>query len=223
LLEIHRPKIDLENESINSNLAFFRIKKSAKLKLAINDCRLNILDLNDNMKSEVEIRFAARGDAELLSKLGRDTFHDAFVNHPLMPKADLELYLNEAFTIQQITSELNDTQAAFLLAEIDGQAVGYAKLVQDGCEPVLVTKNPVKLKRLYARREFIGAGIGAGLLSRCLDEAEKSGHDTIWLSVWEHNRRAQEFYRRWDFKPFGVIDFQLGNTMLTDILMQRPL
>lgn len=175
------------------------------------------------MKSEVEIRFAARGDAKLLAEIGRETFYDAFVNHPMMPKADLNLYLNEAFTIQQITSELSDTQAAFLLAEIDGQAVGYAKLVQDGCESLVVRKNPVKLKRLYARQEFIGTGIGAGLLSRCLDEANKNGHDTIWLSVWEHNLRAQEFYRRWDFKPFGVIDFQLGNTMLTDILMQRSL
>jgi ribosomal protein S18 acetylase RimI-like enzyme len=91
------------------------------------------------------------------------------------------------------------------------------------CEPGVVAKNPVNLKRLYVRQEFVGAGIGAGLLSRCLDEAGKSGRDTIWLTVWEHNQRAQGFYRKWDFKPCGVIDFQLGNTVLTDILMQRVL
>jgi GNAT superfamily N-acetyltransferase len=175
------------------------------------------------MKSEVEIRFATCGDAELLASLGRETFHDAFVNHPLMPEADLDIYLNEAFSIRQITSELNDTQSAFFLAEIDGQAVGYAKLIPDDGETVVVSKNPVKLKRLYARQEFVGAGVGAGLLSRCLDEARARGHDTIWLTVWEHNRRAQNFYRRWDFKQCGVVDFQLGNTMLTDILMQRSL
>jgi GNAT superfamily N-acetyltransferase len=175
------------------------------------------------VKSEVNIRFAAQEDAELLAKLGRETFHNAFVNHPLMPKADLELYLNEAFTVSQITSELNDPQAAFFLAEIDGQAVGYAKLITADWESGIVAKNPVKLKRLYVRQEFVGAGIGAGLLSRCLDEAQRSGRDTIWLSVWEHNRRAQEFYRKWDFKPCGVIDFQFGNTVLTDILMQRSL
>lgn len=175
------------------------------------------------MKSEVNIRFAAQEDAKLLAKLGRETFHDAFANHPLMPKGDLELYLNEAFTVSQITNEINDPQAAFLLAEINGQWVGYAKLIPAGWESGIAAKNPVKLKRLYVRQEFVGAGIGAGLVSHCLDEADKSGHDTIWLSVWEHNRRAQEFYRKWNFKPCGVIDFQLGNMVLTDILMQRSL
>jgi diamine N-acetyltransferase len=175
------------------------------------------------VKSDVNIRFAAQEDAELLAKLGRETFHDAFVNHPLMPKADLDLYLNEAFTVSQITAELNDRQATFLLAEMNGQAVGYTKLVAGVWEPSIVAKNPVKLKRLYVRQGFIGAGIGAGLLTYCLYEADKSGHDTIWLSVWEHNRRAQNFYRKWDFKPFGVIDFEFGNTVLTDILMQRSL
>lgn len=72
------------------------------------------------MKSDVKIRFAALEDAGLLAELGRGTLYDAFVNHPLMPKADLDLYLNEAFTVSQITAELNDPQAAFLLAEIEG-------------------------------------------------------------------------------------------------------
>ena len=178
---------------------------------------------NESMKSEVSIRFAALEDAELLAKLGRETLYDAFVSHPLMPKADLDLYLREAFAVSQITAELQDPQSAFLLAEIDGQAVGYAKLVADEREAGIAAKNPVKLKRLYARRQFIGKGVGASLLFRCLGEAVRNGHDTIWLTVWEHNERAQRFYRQWDFKQCGVIDFQFGNTVLTDIVMQKCL
>lgn len=173
------------------------------------------------MKSEVIIRFAAQEDAELLAKLGRETFYDAFVNNPMMPKVDLDVYLGEAFTVSQITDEINEPHAAFLLAEINGQAVGYAKLIPSGLESVVVAKNSVKLKRLYVRQKFIGAGIGAGLLSRCLDEAKRGGYQTIWLTVWEHNKKARDFYRKWNFKPCGVINFQFGNTMLTDILMQR--
>lgn len=172
------------------------------------------------MKSEVNIRFAAHEDAELLAKLGRETFYDAFVNHPMMPKADLDLYLSEAFTVSQITNELSEPHAAFLLAEINGQAVGYAKLIPSDFES-LVAKNAVKLKRLYARQQFIGAGVGAGLLSRCLDAARSSGYETIWLTVWEYNKKAQNFYQKWGFKPCGVIDFQFGNAVLTDILMRR--
>ena len=175
------------------------------------------------MRSEITIRFAAPEDAGLLAQLGRETFHDAFVNHPLMPKKELDCYLNEAFTISQISNELNDPQATFLLAETNCQAIGYAKLIPSGWGTSIVGQNPVKLKRLYAGQEFIGAGVGAGLLARCLDEAQSSGHDTIWLSVWEHNQRAQDFYLKWGFQPCGNFDFQLGNAVLTDILMQRPI
>jgi GNAT superfamily N-acetyltransferase len=175
------------------------------------------------MRIESTIRFASQEDAEMLAKLGRETFYDAFVNHPLMPKADLELYLKEALSVSQIIGELDEPRSAFLLAEIDGQAVGYAKLVADERKPELSAENPVKLKRLYARQEFIGRGIGAGLLVRCLDEAGKNGHDAIWLTVWEHNQRAQDFYRRWDFEVCGTIDFLFGNATLTDIVMQRLL
>lgn len=173
------------------------------------------------MKSEINIRFASQEDAKLLAKLGRETFHDAFVSHPLMPLADLELYVREAFSVSQIKGELNEPQSAFLLAEIDGQAVGFAKLVADEWKPEVLAANSVKLKRLYVRQDFIGIGIGAALMSRCLDEARNREHDAIWLTVWEHNKRARDFYRKWDFEPCGTIDFQFGNTTLTDILMQR--
>ena len=184
---------------------------------------MNILVLNKTDEIKASIRFAIREDAELLARLGRKTFHDAFVNYPQMPGADLELYLSEAFTISQITNELNEPQGTFLLAEIDGQAVGYAKLVTGERERDIIGKNPVKLKRLYNRQEFVGAGIGSCLLSHCLDEAGEKGHDTIWLSVWEHNQRAQAFYRKWNFKSCGIIVFQFGSTLLTDVLMQRSL
>lgn len=94
------------------------------------------------MKMENNIRFAAQEDAEGLAKLGRETFYDAFVNHPLMPKDDLELYLKDAFSVSQITGELGEPQSAFLLAEIDGQAVGYAKLVADEWKPDVSAEIP---------------------------------------------------------------------------------
>lgn len=45
------------------------------------------------MKSEITIRLAGFEDAEMLTGLGRKTFHDAFVDHPLMPTDNLNMYL----------------------------------------------------------------------------------------------------------------------------------
>ena len=78
----------------------------------------------------------------MLAELGRKTFYDAFVSHSLMPKADLELYLKDAFSVSQITGELNESQSTFLLAEIDGQAVGYAKLIAEDGKPKVLAENP---------------------------------------------------------------------------------
>lgn len=175
------------------------------------------------MKPEITIRLAAPEDAGQLAELGRETFHDAFVSHPLMPTADLNAYLTETFTVRRMAGELQDPGVFFLLAETAGKPAGYAKLAAQLRTPGIRGNNPIKLHRLYSKKEFIGAGIGAGLITRCLQETADRGHDTIWLTVWEHNLRAQAFYRKWNFEPGGLIDFRLGQSTLTDVLMQREI
>lgn len=169
----------------------------------------------------IKIRFATAEDAELLAKLGRETFRDAFAGNPLMPQDDLRIYLDSAFTVSQITSELNNAKTIFLLAEIDGETVGYAKLECGVTTGGVSGKNPIKLKRLYNKQEFIGFGVGAALMKYCLKEAESLNHDTIWLTVWKHNEIAQNFYRKFNFEECGTFDFQLGETTFLDIVMER--
>lgn len=173
------------------------------------------------MNKNIKIRLAEEKDAQLLAELGRETFHDAFVENPLMPQDDLQLYMKSAFTVEQITLELEDPKTMFFLAEIEGEAVGYAKLERDVTTKGVTGKNPIKLKRLYNKQKFIGFGIGASLMKHCLEESAKLKHDTIWLTVWQHNLSAQNFYHKWNFEECGVFDFQLGETVCIDKVMQR--
>ena len=69
----------------------------------------------------------------------------------------------------------------------------------------------------------IGSGVGAALMWACIDAAQLRGHRTLWLGVWEHNLRAQEFYRKWNFQEVGTHVFQLGEDPQTDLLMQRKI
>ncbi|MDQ3134757.1 MAG: GNAT family N-acetyltransferase, partial [Acidobacteriota bacterium] len=80
---------------------------------------------------------------------------------------------------------------------------------------------PVELVRLYVGRDWLGRGVGAALMGGCLDEARRGRHKTLWLGVWEHNQRAQAFYRRWDFREVGTHIFQLGSDAQTDLLLER--
>ena len=180
-------------------------------------------EISKIIENQVEIRYAAGQDAEFLASFGRRTFHAAFAAEPGNSPADMAKYEDEAFSVNILSEELADPKAVFLIAEIQRKAIGYAKLLLDSREPEIRAENTVELVRLYAATEFIGKGIGAALMRACLDEAAKWKRETIWLGVWEHNLRAQAFYRKWNFQKVGSHIFQLGADAQIDILMERPI
>lgn len=168
---------------------------------------------------DVLIRRANSGDALLLAEFGARTFSETFAkdNTP----EDMEAYLASSFNVIVQTEELADPESIFLIAEIDGVPAGYAKLHSG--EPLEEIKGakPIELVRLYVSREWLGRGVGEGLMRACIEEAREAGHETIWLGVWEKNARAQAFYRKWNFREVGEHPFPLGADIQRDILMAR--
>jgi GNAT superfamily N-acetyltransferase len=166
------------------------------------------------------IRRAASDDADLLTELGARTFSETFAadNTP----EDMAAYLESSFTHEQLRAELDDSRSTFLIAEIDGVAVGYAKLHSGEASKSVQGDKPMELVRLYASAEWLGRGVGKALMQACISEAHHQGYRTLWLGVWEHNSRARAFYDKWEFREIGKHIFQLGADRQTDILMERP-
>lgn len=165
------------------------------------------------------IRRGKLDDSELLAELGARTFAETFAldNTP----ENMAAYLAVAFSPAQLAADLVDPCCVFQIAETEGAAVGYAML-RTGAAPEQITgEHPIELVRLYVSRDSLGSGVGAALMQACIDEAKRGGHQTLWLGVWEHNIRAQEFYLKWNFREVGTHLFQLGNDPQTDLLMQR--
>lgn len=174
-----------------------------------------------SFNSHPTIRRGTLQDTELLADLGARTFSETFAvdNTP----ENMAAYLAAAFAPEQIAADLADPRCVFQIAEADGLALGYAML-RSGTAPDQVTgERPIELVRLYVSRDSLGSGVGAALMQASIDESRQRGHDTIWLGVWEHNIRAQMFYRKWNFSEVGTHLFQLGNDPQTDLLMQRRL
>lgn len=167
------------------------------------------------------IRRATVEDAALLTELAARTFYDAFaaMNKP----ENLQAYMAQAFSVPQLTAELGDPRASFLLAEVDGTLAGYAKLCAGDAPRCITGPQPIELVRLYVAQQYLGAGVGNDLMRACLDKARKLGYQTIYLGVWEHNARAQAFYFRWNFTVVGSHVFQMGDEPQIDWLMQRAL
>jgi ribosomal protein S18 acetylase RimI-like enzyme len=167
------------------------------------------------------IRRGTLEDAALLSDLGARTFSETFAadNTP----EDLAAYMATSFNVAQQTAELEDPASTFLIAEVDGDAAGYARLHAGEPAKGVEGANPVELVRLYVSRDWLGRGLGEQLMRACIDEARQAEHETIWLGVWERNARAQAFYRKWNFRTVGEHIFPLGSDLQRDIVMERPL
>ena len=171
--------------------------------------------------SQESIRRATERDADLLSELGAKTFYEAFAtqNTP----ENMSAYLAATFGVAKQRDELADPQNTFLIVENDGVAVGYAHLRAAKPPASVSDPNAIELVRLYVSSTFQGGGVGARLMDACFTHAQQAGHKTIWLGVWEHNTRAQAFYRRLNFSKVGEHAFQLGADRQLDWLMERPL
>jgi len=172
---------------------------------------------------QIDIRRATSDDAKSLTDLSYTTFWDAFAHHPKNAPDDLAHYMRQAFSVEQIADELNDPRAVFLVAEIEGELAGYAKLVCDHIEPGISAEKPIELNRLYSQQKFLGQGVGQTLMDACFDLARENGFDTIWLGVWEYNPRAQRFYEKNGFREVGSHTFVLGSDPQTDLLMQKEI
>jgi GNAT superfamily N-acetyltransferase len=58
-----------------------------------------------------------------------------------------------------------------LIAEAQGETAGYAKLNFGEAPIVIAAKKSVEIVRFYARKQWIGQGVGSRLMAACLDEA----------------------------------------------------
>lgn len=173
------------------------------------------------MRITPQIRAATVADAQTLAELAARTFYDAFAD--MNTAENMKAYMAKAFTVEQLTSELSDPRAKFLLAESEGAIVGYAKLLTGEIPACITGQNPIELVRLYVDKNCLGAGVGNDLMQASMDEARSLGHRTIYLGVWEHNHRAQSFYFRWNFRVVGSHIFQMGTDAQMDWLMERDL
>ena len=167
------------------------------------------------------LRPATLADAAALAELGAATFVDTFGAQNRASDVAAHLAAHFGPTIQE--REIADPHGGFLLAERGGALVGYARTLDAPVPAVVGTARARELARLYVRQAFLGAGIGATLMRRVLDDAHAAGHEALWLGVWEHNQRARRFYEQWRFREVGELPYVLGDDVQRDLVLALAL
>lgn len=162
-------------------------------------------------------------DAEKLALLGSETFWQAYRSESALEAKYIRAYMARAFSVQQLTAELNCSKTEFVLASKGMEDIGYAKLVFGNSHESLSGKKPMEIARIYVSISHWRKGIGSELLSRCFELARSAGCDSVWLGVWRSNKRAISFYEKHHFKIVGVVEFDLASSLQKDHVMERVL
>jgi len=164
-------------------------------------------------------RDATVADAALLAEIGARTFTATF-GHLYSP-ANLARFLTN-HTPERWAAVL-DAGSAARLAEVGGDAVGYARVGPLTFEVDMAGRPGLQLYQLYVDGPYHGTGIAADLLEWAAGAARARGAADLWLSVFVDNPRARAFYARRGFVEVMPYTFMVGDHADADIICRRRL
>ena len=171
--------------------------------------------------SKIEICSASPADAVALAQVGTSSFRDAYAAHS--SSADVEKHLTEHFAADAVRDVLADGHCTYYLATVDGLPAGLARVRMAACPVPGGDDNALELQQLYVLADMQRHGLGRRLIQRVVEHAEANSAKGIWLSAWEFADWATRFYSSVGFAEIGRVEFKLGATLYTDLLMWRPL
>jgi ribosomal protein S18 acetylase RimI-like enzyme len=167
---------------------------------------------------EIQIRLVSVKEVAELKALARTAFAQTFTDHN-QPE-NVEKYLDESFTIEKLTEELNNKNSQFFFALVNDQPVGFLKVNVGDAQTELKDGDGMELQRIYVLQDYHGKSVGQVLFEKAKSLAIEGGYPYLWLGVWEENHRALNFYRKNGFVTFDKHIFKMGDEEQTDWMMK---
>jgi ribosomal protein S18 acetylase RimI-like enzyme len=168
--------------------------------------------------SNIEINKIGIAELIQLQEIGRQTFSETFSAGN--SEENMKNYLEEGFSEEKLSQELNDPNTAFYFATQDDVVIGYLKLNFGASQTELQDEGALEIERIYVLKDFHGKSVGQVLYNKAIDIAKEKKTKYVWLGVWEENPRAISFYKKNGFVEFDKHIFILGDDEQTDIMMK---
>lgn len=169
----------------------------------------------------IDIKRVTATDIDQLQKIGRQTFYETFsVGNT---EENMRRYLEEGFSVEKLTAELNEKHSEFYFALLNNTVIGYLKLNFGQSQTDIKDDMALEIERIYVLKEYHGKKVGQLLYNKAIQIARQRTIDYVWLGVWEKNSRAITFYKKNGFVEFDKHIFKLGDDEQTDILMKLTL
>lgn len=164
----------------------------------------------------MRIRPVTEADLPPLADLARRTWLDAF---------------GDSVSADDAAAEAEDTRSeeyfraalrtdTILVAEADGQLVGYVKFGEVEIPEVDAEPGDGGLHRVYVETAQHGRGIGRELVHAALSHPRLQAAPRVYLQVWEENRTAVGLYESLGFRTVGTTRVTIGtNEVGEDLVM----
>ena len=169
----------------------------------------------------IEISLTKPSEINALQKISKETFVEAFSDQN--SEENMQKYLQENLSIQQLTNELLNSESSFYIARMDEKIIGYLKVNFGKAQTDFKEDDSIEIERVYVLSEFHGKEVGKKLLDKAIEISREKNAKSVWLGVWEKNYKAIRFYQKNGFVEFGKHPFILGDDIQTDILMKLQL
>jgi ribosomal protein S18 acetylase RimI-like enzyme len=168
-----------------------------------------------------DIKRVTLTEIDQLQKISRQTFFETY--SAVNTEENMKKYLEENFSLEKLTKELNDENSAFYFAVLSYNIIGYIKLNFGQSQTELKDDKALEIERIYVLQEFHGKKVGQLLYEKAMQVAGERNVVFVWLGVWEKNVRAINFYKKNGFVEFNKHIFKLGSDEQTDIMMKLQL
>lgn len=145
----------------------------------------------------IQIRYGGLGDLPQILELTEELHQLHHQNRP-----DLYKPFDREATARYFQLSAEDPDHIYLLAEEDGQALGYAHIIirERKGSSVMTDRCTFLIEEIGVREGYRRRGIGRALLTEVQCLAGIKGADAIELCVWAFNEDAAAFYRKAGFR-----------------------
>ena len=167
------------------------------------------------------LRKCTTEDFGVLRELSIRTYYETFAH--LNTEEDMDAYLQDAFNVDKLSKELNDSNSAFYFLYYGEKLAGYLKLNEAPSQTDINDNTSLEIERIYVSSEFQGQGLGRYLMEQAIAIATERTKQYAWLGVWEKNEKAIRFYKKNGFYEIGTHSFVMGEDVQTDYIMRKDL
>jgi len=193
---------------------------AAKVKFPDN-CKMNYITFRRSKPEEYKA----------VAEISRKTFYESWRH--MYSEEDMQIYMAEVFSEEQIKKDLETSANIFLLVETDEKIIGYTKLCTDSIalgndladwmltlQKEFTGSKAMEMERLYVLKEYHNKKAGKKLMDESIRIAKEQKFNWLWLGVSPENLKAMKFYKSYGFVQFGTKPYRIGNTLDYDCMMK---